>query len=162
MTTALERPSPPGKPERAERKGLARFGQRAFSFLFLSVLRAFLSLFLGVFKRSDVYVEAISRATSDPEVRRHLGDPVREGWWVSGSLSVAGPSGAARLATTLHGSIDDGALCVQARKHGGRWQFDVMEVIVRGTMRRIDLLRGRALEPGRGPAPEIEGADRRR
>ncbi len=129
----------PGKPRGGKGRWLIRAGTGAVLFTLLALTRALLGLFLGAFKRSEVYAEAIARATSDPEVRRELGEPVRAGWWVSGHLSVAGPSGEARFATPLHGPEGRATLSAHATKARGRWSFDVLEVAVEGRIEPIRL-----------------------
>ena len=129
----------PGK-VRSRRPGwIARAGTGAVRFTMLTLMRAFLGLVFGAFKRSEVYAEAIARATSDPEVRRELGEPVRAGWWVSGGLSVTGPSGEAKFATPLYGPEGQAMLSAHARKVRGRWHFDVLEVAIMGRIEPIRL-----------------------
>ena len=113
-------------------------------FTLLTLMRALLGLAFGAFRRSQVYAEAVARATSDPEVRRELGDPVRAGWWVNGRLSVTGPSGEAKFATPLHGPEGQATLSAHARKVQGRWVFDILEVAVEGRIEPIRL-HGRVL-----------------
>ena len=105
----------PGKVRGRKAGWIARAGTGAVLFALLALMRAVLGLVFGAFRRSEVYAEAIARATSDPEVRRELGEPVRAGWWVSGRLSVAGASGEARFATPLYGPEGQGTLSVHAR-----------------------------------------------
>jgi len=141
--TPMSRQLPSGLPGKARgRKGrwLFRAGTGAVLFTVLALTRALLGLLFGAFKRSEVYAEAIARATSAPEVRRELGEPVRAGWWVSGHLSVAGPSGEARFATPLYGPEGKATLSAHARKARGRWDFDVLEVAVEGRIEPIRLL----------------------
>ena len=129
----------PGKVRSRKGRWLIRAGSGAVRFTLLALTRAFLGLLFGAFKRSEVYAEAIARATSDPEVRRELGEPVRAGWWVSGHLSVTGPSGEARFATPLYGPEGQATLSAHAQKERGRWNFDVLEVAVEGRIEPIRL-----------------------
>ena len=140
MTSDLLQPPMPDRSRRVEQERVPPVATRLVSFVLATMLRVVMSFFLGAFKRSDVYAEAIGIAKSNAEVRRELGEPIQEGWWVSGSMKVAGSSGAARFATTLRGSLGVGVLCIQARKHSGEWQFDLLEVAVQGRSERIDLL----------------------
>lgn len=129
----------PGKVRGRKAGWIVRAGTGAVRFALLALMRAVLGLVFGAFRRSEVYAEAIARATSDPEVRRELGEPVRAGWWVSGRLSVTGPSGEARFATPLYGPEGQGSLSAHARKVRGRWNFDVLEVAVEGRIEPIRL-----------------------
>ncbi len=138
----MSRQLPAGLPEkeRGRKTGwIARAGTGAVLFTLLALMRALLGLVFGTFKTSEVYAEAIARATSDPEVRRELGEPVRAGWWVSGRLSVTGSSGEARFATPLYGPEGQATLSAHARKVLGRWNFEVLEVAVEGRIEPIRL-----------------------
>lgn len=135
-----KRPSGLSGKVRSRKAGwIARAWTGAVQFTLLTLIRAVLGFVFGAFKRSKVYAEAIARATSDPEVRRELGDPVRAGWWVSGRLSVTGPSGEARFATPLYGPQGQATMSAHARKVRGRWNFDVLEVAVEGRIEPIRL-----------------------
>jgi len=132
----------PGVPskERGRKTGwFTRAWTGAAQVAVLALVRGLLGLVFGAFRRSEVYAEAIARATVDPEVRRELGEPVRAGWWVSGHLSVSGPSGEARFTAPLYGPEGRGALSVRARKLQGRWTFDVLEVAIEGRIEPIRL-----------------------
>jgi hypothetical protein len=91
-------------------------------------------------KSSDVYREAVARASANPAVREALGEPVRTGWSLSGNIEVEGPSGHADVAIPLEGSRRDGTVYAVATKSAGRWSYDRLEVEVEGQEGRIDLL----------------------
>jgi hypothetical protein len=116
----------------------------------MGLLRLVLSLFFRAFRSSGAWKEAVSRAVSHPDVVSALGPPVRPGAWVGGRLAVSGPRGNAAFTVPLHGQSCGGALRVVARKEGGVWRFDLLQVQVRGGP-CIDLLRegGRDLPPPR-------------
>ncbi|HEY4593757.1 MAG TPA: cytochrome c oxidase assembly factor Coa1 family protein, partial [Thermoanaerobaculia bacterium] len=86
--------------------------------------------------------EAVARAEANPQVRAELGEPVREGWWVSGHVRTTGSSGNAALAIPLKGSRRDGTVYAVAHKSAGRWTYDTLEVVVEGRPGRIALLVG--------------------
>ncbi len=133
-------PPAPGPAPREEETRMARTGKGALVFVFGGLLRLILSVVFRGFRSSGAYREAFARAASHPQVRRELGDPVRAGWWVSGSIQVSGPEGNARFAAPLHGPKGRGMLQVQARKIRDRWQFDILQVAVEGGSRPIELL----------------------
>ena len=115
------------------RKVPGRFG--------LLLLRFFLSIFFRAFRSSGAYKEAVARARAHRGVLDALGGPIDPGFWVGGSIHVSGASGSASLATPLHGSRADGMLRADARKAGGVWTFDRLQVQVRRGQ-TIDLLAG--------------------
>ncbi len=110
----------------------------------LAALAAFaglvLTIVMGSIKSTDAYREAVDRATSSPQVHTVLGEPVKVGWFVSGSVNVSGPSGDADLSIPLSGPQGKGTLYVTARKRAGHWQYQVLEVGVEGKPQRIDLM----------------------
>lgn len=105
-------------------------------------------LAFGVMKTSDVYREALARAKASPGVVRSLGEPLREGLFVSGSIQVTGPSGNAELAIPLSGPRGKGTIYLEARKSAGRWNYSRLLVEVTATGERIDLLK-----PGEAQVP---------
>lgn len=110
----------------------------------LAALAAFaglvLTIVMGGIKSTDAYREAVDRAKSSPQVQTELGEPVKAGWLVSGSVNVSGPSGNADLSVPLSGPKGKGTLYVTARKRAGHWQYEVLEVAVEGRPQRIDLM----------------------
>lgn len=96
-----------------------------------------------ILKGSEAYTGAIAQVESSSAVLQVLGEPVQPGWWVSGSISLTGPSGTADFSTSLEGPHGSGVLYVTAKKQGGRWEYTVLEVAVKGKRDRIDLLHGR-------------------
>jgi len=142
--TGLFPPSVPGNRRRPGGTWLKRASTGALLFGVVAFARLFLSVFFRGFKSSQVYKEAVAKARSNSEVRRELGEPVRPGWWVNGSLRVSGPSGIARFSTPLQGPAGRAMLHVQAQKVSNRWRFEVLEVAVEGRSERIRLLEGGA------------------
>jgi len=142
--TGLFPPSVPGNRRRPGGTWLKRTTTGALLFGVVAFARLFLSVFFRGFKSSQVYKEAVAKARSNSEVRRELGEPVRPGWWVNGSLRVSGPYGIARFSTPLQGPAGRAMLHVQAQKVSNRWRFDVLEVAVEGRSERIRLLEGGA------------------
>jgi hypothetical protein len=98
-----------------------------------------LAFVFSLIKTSDVYQEAIRAAVSHPEARRQLGEPIETGWFVSGSIQTAGPSGTADVSVPLSGPRASGRVYAVAAKSAGRWQFSVLELEIEGRPNRIDL-----------------------
>jgi len=96
--------------------------------------------FFAVFRRTDVFKGALDKATTNPQVRAELGEPIKEGWWVNGHVRTSGPTGNAALSFPLKGSSKDGTLYAVAHKSAGQWTYDRLEVAVDGREERINLL----------------------
>src|SRR5207244_4022815 len=58
-------------------------------------------LVFGAIKSSEPYTEALARAKADDRVKDLLGEPVEAGYWVTGEISISGPSGKADLAIPI-------------------------------------------------------------
>ncbi|HEX4960287.1 MAG TPA: cytochrome c oxidase assembly factor Coa1 family protein [Thermoanaerobaculia bacterium] len=102
----------------------------------------------AVIRHTDVFEDALDKAKSDPQVRAELGEPIHEGWWLSGNVNTTGPSGNADISIPLKGARKDGTLYAVAHKSAGEWRYDRLEVKVDGREERIKLL-----NPVRGDAP---------
>ena|SRR3989442_1414124 len=93
-----------------------------------------------VFRSSEVYGQALARVHANAEVSRELGEPLRHGWWIGGSIQTTIASGDADLAIPLSGPSGHGTLYVVARKKAGSWQFEILEMAVAGRQDHIQLL----------------------
>lgn len=114
--------------------------------LLVAFVGAILLLVFGSMKSSDVYKQAVAKARSNPAVVKKLGEPIQEGWFVSGSINVSPGRGEAKLTIPISGPKGKGTIYADATKRGGDWQFSALEVTVEGEERKIDLL-------GKPPAP---------
>jgi hypothetical protein len=94
----------------------------------------------SAFKYSDVYVESLTKAQASPAVIQTLGAPIEEGFLVFGSIHVNGPSGEADLAIPISGPKGSGTIYAVATKSAGIWHFEVLQVGIKGSEERIDLL----------------------
>ena len=94
----------------------------------------------GILGSSQVTKTSVQRAQTDPRVIEHLGEPIKQGWIVQGSVETSGPSGNADVSIPLSGSKRKGTLYAVARKRDGIWTFQALELEVEGEPGRIDLL----------------------
>lgn len=101
-----------------------------------------LMLFLAsnMFKSSDSYKEALTRAKSNPVVESVLGEPIKDGLFASGNISINGPSGSAELAIPVSGPKGAGTIFVEATKTAGLWSFSTLIFESNQTKQRVDLL----------------------
>ncbi|MCB9443789.1 MAG: hypothetical protein H6669_06090 [Ardenticatenaceae bacterium] len=93
-------------------------------------------------KSSDVYQTALSEATTNSELVNTLGEPIKAGFFPSGSISIENSTGQASLSIPISGPKGKGTLYVEATKSAGTWTFTVLEVAVDGQPERINLLSG--------------------
>lgn len=99
-----------------------------------------LAIVFGSIKSTDVCQQALALARSNPAVIEALGEPVEDGWLMSGNINTSGPSGSADVSIPLHGPKGKGTLYAVATKSAGRWEYETLEVEVRGRDERINLL----------------------
>lgn len=98
-----------------------------------------LALGFGAIKQSDVYQQAVTRAKSNPEVLAALGQPISEGWMLSGSVEVHGSSGSADISVPISGPKGKGRIYAAATKSAGEWTYSKLVVKVDSTDETIDL-----------------------
>ena len=94
----------------------------------------------GTIRGSEPFEVVLDRARSDPRVIEALGEPIREGWAVSGNFSLQDDSREADLTIPISGPKGDAELHVVAHREGDEWTYDVMEVRLENSGGIIDLL----------------------
>ena len=94
----------------------------------------------GLLRSSEPFQQGTLRAQNDPRVVRALGEPVRIGWLVGGSIETSGNSGEAELSVPLSGPRDKGTLYITAYQTQGEWRFVRLEVELKTSSERINLL----------------------
>jgi hypothetical protein len=108
--------------------------------LFGGFIALILSIVTGSMKSSDAYRQAMDRAKASPAVREALGNPISEGLFVSGSMSVNGPRGTASLSIPVSGPRGKGRIYAEAEKAVGQWTFSHLVFEAAATKERVDLL----------------------
>jgi len=98
------------------------------------------SLTFGVMKSSDAYKDAVARARASAAVTTALGTPLEEGFFVSGEVNVRNGSGQADLEIPISGPKGSGVIHAVGVKTGGKWDYTTLEVEVKQTGARINLL----------------------
>lgn len=132
-------PATPGAAPRKNRRRtivLAIVGAIVLIVLFAAGM---LAAVFGIMKSSDVYQHAVQVASHNPQATAALGSPITTGWFLTGNISVSGPSGSAELAIPVSGSQHKGTIYVVANKSAGRWYYQTLELAVDGQEQRIDL-----------------------
>ncbi|MGD1907476.1 MAG: cytochrome c oxidase assembly factor Coa1 family protein [Leptolyngbyaceae cyanobacterium] len=97
----------------------------------------------GVFyllKASDAYQTGLESVQNSKAVEDQIGSPVKAGFWVFGSISLSGESGAAALSFPVHGPEGAGRVNVVGDKTDGVWQYSTVTFEPKPEGREIDLL----------------------
>ena len=108
--------------------------------LFVAFVGSVALIVFSAMKSTDVYKEALAKATANPAVIEALGSPIKEGFLVSGNTNVNGASGEANLSIPISGPNGKGTIYVAANKSLGRWNYSGLIVEIAKTHQRIDLL----------------------
>ncbi len=86
---------------------------------------------LGVFtmiKKTDVYQQARDRACNDPRVIAALGEPVKPGFIVTGSVSVDTNGGKANVHFPIKGTKGSAKVDAEATYDGTKWTYSKLLV----------------------------------
>lgn len=102
---------------------------------------------------SEVAKLAVRAARSNPKMADRLGQPLKRGWFVSGSVEVTPASGYAELAIPISGPKGSGTLYTEARKRAGLWRLDMLQFGTEGSTERLDLLQPAEMTPTPTTAP---------
>ncbi|OCA53199.1 cytochrome c oxidase assembly factor Coa1 family protein [Photorhabdus namnaonensis] len=94
------------------------------------------AIVMGVMKSSEPYKKALSLAQSNPIVKNILGQPIKTGWFVSGSVNDR----EAELDIPIKGNRSGGTVHVDANKYAGHWRYKNITVQPDSGGRLIDLL----------------------
>ena len=89
---------------------------------------------------SEVCKMAFAAAEANPVVRELLGEPVKRGLFISGSIEISGPSGHADIAIPVSGPRSKATVYAVARKSAGLWTFETLEIEFNQTSPRVNLL----------------------
>jgi hypothetical protein len=96
-------------------------------------------LIMGLLKSSGAYSGAVARAIAAPAVIDALGTPIKEGFFVTGKISVKGTSGKAELSIPITGPKADATIYVVGAREVGAWHFDRLVVQIKPGGKRIEL-----------------------
>jgi hypothetical protein len=73
--------------------------------------------------------DGLAALTSNPEAVALIGEPMNEGLWLSGSISLTNDDGEAELSIPVSGPLGAGTLRVVGFKTEGQWRYDVLRFI---------------------------------
>ncbi len=108
--------------------------------LFTGFIALILALISGMIKSSDAYKLAVVEAKANPYIQEVMGSPIEPGLFVSGNIQISGSTGQANLSIPISGPDGKGTMYVVAAKSSGQWMFSALDVEVKATGQKIDLL----------------------
>jgi Cytochrome oxidase complex assembly protein 1 len=142
----VEQPVPPVPPTpkrnwwKRNWKWFVPLGCFSMVVLFLALVGSIALIVFSAMKSTNVYKDALARAKANSAVIEALGQPIKEGFLVSGNTNVNGASGEANLSIPISGPKGKGTIYVAANKSLGRWNYSGLVVEIARTHQRIDLL----------------------
>jgi uncharacterized membrane protein YhaH (DUF805 family) len=100
----------------------------------------FIVFFENLMKSSDAYSGALSRVKFNPAVISAIGTPIKDGFFVSGSISENNSWGRANLVFPITGPKGSANVYVSASKSSDKWHFDNLVVQFDKTHEQINIL----------------------
>lgn len=128
------------------RRGLGFLGCLWSVFVFVIVTACIVGVMFIIFsamRSSDVYQQAMATLESNETAVAALGEPIKAGWFFSGSINVSTDSGNADLSIPVSGPRAKGRLVVIATKNSDGWHFSRLDLVMKADGDRIDLLPNR-------------------
>lgn len=89
---------------------------------------------MSAIKSSEVYKGALGIAQSHPAAVERLGEPIKDGWFVTGNVNLGAAGGNANLEIPLSGPKGSGTLHVRAVSPGGSWMYERLDLAAGGEM----------------------------
>jgi hypothetical protein len=102
-----------------QRRGWLRAHRKLVLVLWLGLAVSGALMGFALMRSSDAVKLAIATAKSNPALVERLGQPLKTGWFVAGSIEITPASGHAELAIPVSGPKGRGTIYAEARKRAG-------------------------------------------
>ena len=110
---------------------------------------------MSAIKSSEVYQGALKAAQAHPAAVERLGQPITDGWFVTGNIKVDAGGGHADFNFPVSGPKGSGTLNVRAVSPDGSWMYERLDLAVGGET--ISLLDRNVMQPPPdSPAVDVE------
>jgi len=110
---------------------------------------------MSAMKSSDVYQGALKAAQAHPAAIERLGEPIKDGWLVTGNVNVNAGGGSASLDIPVSGPKNSGKLYVRAVSPDGEWMYERLDLAVEGG-ETVSLLDRNVVRPPPGAPVDVE------
>jgi TonB family protein len=116
---------------------------------------------MSAIKSSEVYKGALGVVQNHPAAAERLGRPVRDGWFVKGSVKFDASGGSANFEVPVSGPKNSGTLYVRAVSPEGTWMYERLDLAVGGETvslldRNVSLPHLNVAEPPPGSTVDVE------
>lgn len=121
-------------------KWFVPFGCLGSLILFIGFIGLIIFFVFSMMKSSGAYKDAVAIAKDNITIQKEIGTPIEEGFFVTGNITINGPSGQANLTIPISGPDGKAVVYVVAEKSAGTWAFSTLTAKIKKTNQRIDLL----------------------
>jgi len=111
-------------------------------FLFVAFIGGILFFVFSLLKSNGAYQGALERTRKNAEAIVALGEPMEDGYFMSGNISTSNDSGRASLSIPISGPKGSGTLRVEADMQLGVWKFSRLDLVVGANTIKIASIRG--------------------
>lgn len=137
---AITRSYPPSQKNWFERHWAALI--TGIVLLIVVAVVVFLFCIFALLRNSDPAKIAFAKVAANPAVLERMGQPIKEGMIITGSINVSVSSGHADLKLPISGPKAKGSIYLTADKKDDQWILESLEVAVDGEDNRIELVEG--------------------
>jgi TonB family protein len=109
---------------------------------------------MSAIKSSEVYKGALGVVQTHPAATERLGQPITDGWFVSGNIKFDGTGGNADFAIPVSGPKGSGTLHVRAVNPDGAWMYERLDLVAGG--QTTSLLDRNVVQPPPGSPVDVE------
>jgi len=92
--------------------------------------------------KGDAYALSVQALNENSDMVSMLGSPIEPGYWVGGTIKIAGPDGTASLEHFVDGAFESAQVYVYASKEADEWHLDKLIVSVGEQKIRYTLIGG--------------------
>ena len=115
--------------------------------IFAGLMGLLVIVIFAILGDSDVCKLAFAMAEVNPTVKQRLGEPVKRGFFISGSIQISGPSGRADIEIPVSGPKGKATVYAVAQKSAGLWKFETLQIAFDEASPRVNLLNHETAPP---------------
>lgn len=109
---------------------------------------------MSAIKSSEVYEGALKVVQTHPAAVERLGEPIKDGWFVTGNIKVDVGGGHANFEFPVSGPKGSGTLHVRAVSPDGTWMYERLDLAAGGET--VSLLDRNVVQPPTGSTVDVE------
>src|SRR5947209_6970396 len=124
-------PPQPGQPAQKKSSGCLKIfliGCSVLIVLGIAFIAVLVFIVFGAIKKSDAYKQALTRVKSDQRVIAVLGEPINDGFWVSGNMNFNNGKGNCDFKFPVSGPKGKATVHAVAATEGQGWQYETLDV----------------------------------